>query len=59
MEDRSDKTRERSTARNDTVTYLPGSPTLSGEPGRIERFVRNLFRRRGALRPVARKRDDT
>jgi len=36
--------------------YLPGMPTPSTEPGRVERFVRRLFRRRGGLRPVLRRR---
>jgi hypothetical protein len=34
--------------------YLPAAPTLSSEPGRIEQLLQKLFRRRGALRPVAR-----
>jgi hypothetical protein len=30
--------------------YLPGTPLFSGEPGRIERFLTRLFRRRGTYR---------
>jgi len=36
--------------------YLPGMPTPSTEPGRFERFVTRLFRRRGGLRRVVRNR---
>lgn len=39
------------------INYLPGGPTPSGTPGRIERFVRTLLRRRGTLRPVTRDDD--
>lgn len=39
------------------VNYLPGGPSPSTEPGRIERFVQKLLRRRGALRPVTRNDD--
>lgn len=46
------------TAEETLVNYMPGMPTLSAEPGRIERFLTTLFRRRGALRPVARDRSD-
>lgn len=37
-----------------TGVYLPGMPRLSTTPGRFERFVKNLFRRRGGLRVVRR-----
>lgn len=37
--------------------YLPGTPTVSSDPGRIERFVTRLFRRRGGLRPIVRRRE--
>ena len=37
-------------------TYLPAMPTPSTEPGRIERLLRRLLRRRGGLRPVLRRR---
>lgn len=37
------------------VNYLPGMPQLSREPGRIERFLTRLFRRRGGLRVVYRR----
>jgi hypothetical protein len=40
------------------VNYLPGMPTLSREPGRFERALAALFRRRGPLRPVVRERQD-
>jgi hypothetical protein len=36
--------------------YLPGMPTPSTSPGRVERFLKRLFRRRGGLRPVLRRR---
>lgn len=36
------------------VNYLPGGPSPSSSPGRIERFVQTLLRRRGPLRPVGR-----
>ncbi len=39
------------------INYLPGGPTPSGTPGRVERFVRTLLRRRGPLRPVTRNDD--
>lgn len=34
--------------------YLPAMAPLSNSAGRVERFVANLFRRRGGLRPVRR-----
>ena len=37
------------------VNYMPGMPTLSSEPGRVERFLAKLFRRRGPLRPATEK----
>lgn len=40
------------------VNYMPGMPRLSSEPGRVERFLTRLFRRRGPLRPVYRDRDE-
>jgi hypothetical protein len=36
--------------------YLPAMPSLSAARGRVERFVTNLFRRRGELRKVVRVR---
>lgn len=36
--------------------YLPGMPNPSASPGRVERFLKRLFRRRGGLRPVLRRR---
>jgi hypothetical protein len=32
--------------------YLPGGPNTSTEASRVERFVTNLFRRRGSYRLV-------
>ncbi len=45
-------------AQETLVNYMPGMPTLSNEPGRIERFLATLFRRRGPLRPVVSDRTD-
>ncbi|SEH57131.1 hypothetical protein SAMN05192561_10841 [Halopenitus malekzadehii] len=39
----------------DFENYLPGSPQPSTEPGRLERFLTRLFRRRGGLRVVYRR----
>jgi hypothetical protein len=36
--------------------YLPATPSLSGEPGPIEKFVTTLFRRRGERPIIVRKR---
>lgn len=36
--------------------YLPAMPSLSTARGRVERFLVNLFRRRGGLRKVVRNR---
>jgi len=41
------------------VNYLPGGPTPSRTTGRVERFLENLFRQRGPLRPVVEKDDRT
>lgn len=30
--------------------YLPGMPRVSSEPGRVERFLKRLFRQRGTYR---------
>lgn len=35
--------------------YLPAGPSPSNEPGRVEQFVTNLFRRRGGYRHVVRR----
>ncbi|MEF8885738.1 MAG: hypothetical protein V5A44_11540 [Haloarculaceae archaeon] len=35
--------------------YLPAGPKPSSEPGRVERFVTNLLRRRGDYRLVVRR----
>ena len=51
-----DRTDDESQA--ELVNYLPGMPTLSREPGRFERALATLFRRRGPLRPAARGRQD-
>jgi len=40
----------------DFDNYLPGMPNPSSEPGRFERFVTRLLRRRGGLRRVVRSR---
>lgn len=40
----------------DFVNYLPGMPRISTSPGRVERFLTRLFRRRGGLRVVLRRR---
>ena len=47
MRESDDESRE-----DEFVNYMPGMPTLSSEPGRVERFLAELFRRRGPLRPV-------
>jgi len=51
-----DRTEDESQA--ELVNYLPGMPVLSREPGRFERALAILFRRRGPLRPVVRGRQD-
>jgi len=51
-----EETKERGTTQSDLVNYMPGMPTLSEEPTRVGRFVRNLLRRRGPLRPVVQER---
>lgn len=38
--------------------YLPGMPQLSAEPGRVERFLTTLFRRRGGFTVVLRNDDE-
>jgi hypothetical protein len=43
--------------RTDFVNYMPGMPRLSTSPGRVERFLTRLFRRRGGRRVVLRRRD--
>jgi hypothetical protein len=35
--------------------YLPAGPSPSDEPGRVEQFVKTLFRRRGGYRHVVRR----
>ncbi|WP_170938283.1 MULTISPECIES: hypothetical protein [unclassified Halorubrum] len=50
--------RQKNGAEDEFVNYMPGMPKLSSEPGRIERFVTRLFRRRGPLRAVFRDRDE-
>jgi len=48
MKGRKDESRD-----DEFVNYMPSMPTLSSEPGRVERFLANLFRRRGPLRPAS------
>jgi len=48
----------RDDAEDEFVNYMPGMPKLSNEPGRIERFLTRLFRRRGQLRAAFRNRDE-
>lgn len=57
MTEPSSKRRENRTE-DDFVNYMPGMPKLSSEPGRVERFVTRLFRRRGPLRAVFRDRNE-
>lgn len=35
--------------------YLPGMPSLSAGPSRVEQFLKQLFRQRGEYRLVARR----
>jgi hypothetical protein len=53
MQDDDPRTRA-AESRHDVEIYMPGMPTLSSEPGRFERALARLFRRRGPLRPVVR-----
>lgn len=50
--------RRENQAEDDFVNYMPGMPKVSSEPGRVERFLTRLFRRRGPLRAVYRGRDE-
>jgi hypothetical protein len=36
--------------------YLPAMASPSADPGRVERFIANLFRRRGGLQAIIRSR---
>jgi hypothetical protein len=45
MAEKGDETTEQS----EFEYYLPGMPSLSAAPGRVERFVTTLFRRRGPV----------
>lgn len=36
--------------------YMPGMPSPSSEPGLVEKFMTRLFRRRGGLKVVYRRR---
>lgn len=40
---------------SDFVNYLPGMPRASNGPGRVERFLTRLFRRRGILGAAPRR----
>lgn len=37
--------------------YLPAAAGLSTEPGPVERILKTIFRRRGDVRTVVRRRD--
>lgn len=39
----------------DVDFYLPATPTLSGQPGPVERFIRTLLRRRDGYDAVGRR----
>lgn len=56
MEDTSDSGVQRTVPaeQHEIKHYLPGMPRLSTEPGRVERLLTNLFRRRGGVRIVVR-----
>ncbi len=45
MTEKQDETTEQS----DFDYYMPGMPSLSTTPGRVERFLTNLVRRRGPV----------
>jgi hypothetical protein len=47
MRDSHTTDRDATTEPTDFVNYLPGMPRLSTVPGRVERFLTRLFRRRG------------
>lgn len=47
-------TAESETTQDKFVNYMPGMPTLSSEPGRVEQVLQNLFNNRGRLRAVVR-----
>jgi len=49
----------RTSSTDEFVNYMPSMPAVSSEPGRVERFLQTLFRRRGELRPVVQDRDET
>lgn len=59
MERTSDDAQDDTASQDAIVNYLPGMPKLSSDPGRIERFLGKLLERRGELRPVVRRRDET
>lgn len=39
-----------SEAQRDAEYYLPGTPAISPSNGRLERFLKSLFRHRGRIR---------
>jgi hypothetical protein len=49
-----DEPRRRAETPHDFKIYMPGMPTVSSEPGRFERALARMFRRRGSIRPVVR-----
>lgn len=56
MAEPTDSADDRETADAQIKNYLPGMTRVSSEPGRVERFVTNLFRRRGEFGTVRRRR---
>jgi hypothetical protein len=51
------QTGDGSNEQNGPDIYLPAMSPLSTEPGRVERFITNLLRRRGEFRTVVRSRN--
>lgn len=49
----------RGTTTEQIVYYMPGTPRLAAENGRIERFVKSLLRRRGGLRSARKRSQET
>ncbi|MFT4923227.1 MAG: hypothetical protein ACI8XM_002453 [Haloarculaceae archaeon] len=55
MERTYDTEQTASSEQTDTKFYLPGTTTMSNEPGVVERFLKTLFRRRGGYRIIVRR----